>query len=82
MLDLETPGSRMSKLARSEQYFGRQFTLDEILADVDRVTDADVRRVAETVLAPSAFTLAAVGPFDQHPELQTSLEEAVHDGDA
>jgi len=82
MLDLETPGSRMSKLARSEQYFGRQFTLDEILEDVDRVTDADVRRVAETVLAPSAFTLAAVGPFDQHRELRTSLEEAVRDGDA
>jgi predicted Zn-dependent peptidase len=82
MLDLETPGSRMSKLARSEQYFGRQFTLDEILADVDGVTDADVRRVAGTVLAPAAFTLAAVGPFDRHPELRRSLEEAVRDGDA
>ena len=31
MLDLETPGSRMSKLARSEQYFGRQLSLDEII---------------------------------------------------
>jgi predicted Zn-dependent peptidase len=82
MLDLETPGSRMSKLARSEQYFGRQFTLDEILADVGRVTEADVRRVAETVLAPGAFTFAAVGPFDQYRDLRTSLEEAVRDGDA
>jgi predicted Zn-dependent peptidase len=82
MLDLETPGSRMSKLARSEQYFGRQFTLDEILADVDRVTEADVRRVAGTVLAPAAFTFAAVGPFDQYRELRRSLEEAVRDGDA
>jgi predicted Zn-dependent peptidase len=82
MLDLETPGSRMSKLARSEQYFGRQFTLDEILADVDRVTDVEVRHVAETILAPAAFTLAAVGPFDEHPELRTALEEAVRDGNA
>jgi len=82
MLDLETPGSRMSKLARSEQYFGRQFTLDEILADVDRVAEADVRRVAETVLAPGAFTFSAVGPFDQYRDLRTSLEEAVRDGDA
>jgi predicted Zn-dependent peptidase len=82
MLDLETPGSRMSKLARSEQYFGRQFTLDEILADVDRVTGADVRRVAETVLAPAAFTFAAVGPFEENPDLRRSLEEAVRDGDA
>ncbi|MHB8733216.1 MAG: M16 family metallopeptidase [bacterium] len=82
MLDLETPGSRMSKLARSEQYFGRQFTLDEILTDVDGVTEADVRRVAGTVLAPAAFTFAAVGPFDQYRELRKSLEEAVRDGDA
>jgi predicted Zn-dependent peptidase len=82
MLDLETPGSRMSKLARSEQYFGRQFTLDEILADVDRVTEADVRRVAGTVLAPAAFTFAAVGPFDQYRDLRGSLEKAVRDGDA
>jgi predicted Zn-dependent peptidase len=82
MLDLETPGSRMSKLARSEQYFGRQFTLDEILADVDHVRDADVRRVAETVLAPAALTLAAVGPFDHYPQLRRSLEEAVRDGHA
>lgn len=82
MLDLETPGSRMSKLARSEQYFGRQFTLDEILADVDRVSGADVRRVAEAVLAPGSLTLAAVGPFDRFPDLRTSLEEAVGGGDA
>ena len=82
MLDLETPGSRMSKLARSEQYFGRQFSLDEILMDVDRVGDGDVRRLAETVLAPGAYTFAAVGPFDGHRDLRRSLEEAVRDGDA
>jgi len=77
MLDLETPGSRMTKLARSEQYFGRQFTLDEMLADVERVTDADVRRVAEAVLTPGAYTFAAVGPFEQYPDLRAALEEAV-----
>lgn len=82
MLDLETPGSRMSKLARSEQYFGRQFTLDEILAAVDGVTEMDVRRVAGTVLDPAVFTFAAVGPFDQYQELTKALEGAVRDGDA
>jgi predicted Zn-dependent peptidase len=82
MLDLETPGSRMTKLARSEQYFGRQFTLDEMLGDVERVTEPEVRRVAAAVLAPDAYTFAAVGPFDEHPDLRTSLVEAFRDGDA
>jgi predicted Zn-dependent peptidase len=77
MLDLETPGSRMTKLARSEQYFGRQFTLDEMLADVERVTAADVTRVAEALFAQGAYTFAAVGPFEQRPELRASLEEEV-----
>jgi len=31
----------MTKLARSEIYFGRQITLDEILADVDGVQRED-----------------------------------------
>jgi predicted Zn-dependent peptidase len=77
MLDLETPGSRMTKLARSEQYFGRQITLDEIIADVDAVGCDDVRRVAEQLLLPDRLTLAAIGPFDQHPTLAADLRGAV-----
>ena len=79
MLDLETPGSRMSKLARSEQYFGRQLTLDELIADVDAVQVEDVRRVAAHLFDPDRMTLVAIGPFDQHPGLAESLEEAVRD---
>lgn len=77
MLDLETPGSRMTKLARSEQYFSRQATLDEILADVDAVGEEDVRRVAEILFAPGRMSLAAIGPFDRHPGLREDLEEIV-----
>jgi predicted Zn-dependent peptidase len=77
MLELETPGSRMSKLARSEQYFGRQISLDEIIADVEAVTGDDVRRVAEQLLVPGRMVLTAIGPFDEHPGLAQGLEEAV-----
>jgi hypothetical protein len=37
MLSLESSGSRMSHLARQEIYFGRQFSLDAIMAGVERV---------------------------------------------
>jgi predicted Zn-dependent peptidase len=74
MLGLETPGSRMTKLARSELYFGRQITLDEILADVDAVRGEDVRRLAEELLVLDRLALAAIGPFDQQPGLLDAIE--------
>jgi predicted Zn-dependent peptidase len=77
MLALETPGSRMSKLARSEQYFGRQITLDEIIADVDAVEGEAVRHLAESLLVPDRLALAAIGPFDQQPALIAAIEEEV-----
>ncbi len=77
MLALETPGSRMTKLARSEQYFGRQITLDEILGDVDAVRGEDVRRLAEELLVLDRLALATIGPFDQQPGLADGLEEEV-----
>src|SRR2546426_1313639 len=77
MLALETPGSRMSKLARSEQYFGRQITLDEILGDVDAVRGEDVRRVAEELLVLDRLVLSMIGPFDQQPGLAAAIEEEV-----
>ena len=47
MLSLESTSSRMSNLARQEIYFDRQFSLDETLDGIERVTREDVRRVAE-----------------------------------
>ena len=35
MLSLESTSARMSNLARQEIFFGRQFTLDEILERID-----------------------------------------------
>jgi len=51
MLSLENTGSRMSHLARQEIYFGRRFSLDEILAGIEGVTDDDVCRIAGSVFA-------------------------------
>jgi predicted Zn-dependent peptidase len=51
MLSLENTGSRMSHLARQEIYFGRRFSLDEIIAGIEAVTDEDVCRVAGAIFA-------------------------------
>jgi predicted Zn-dependent peptidase len=46
VLSLEYTGARMSQLAREEIYFGRSFTLDELLSGIEAVTGEDVRRIA------------------------------------
>ena len=46
VLSLEYTGARMSQLAREEIYFGRAFTLDELLSGIEEVTAADVQRIA------------------------------------
>ena len=46
MLSLENTSSRMSQLARQQLYFGRHFSLDEVLGAIDAVSAEDVQRVA------------------------------------
>jgi predicted Zn-dependent peptidase len=67
MLSLESTGSRMTRIAKQELYFGRAFTLDEILADIERVTLADLGRLAERLLG-EPLSLVALGP--KGPEIQ------------
>lgn len=49
MLSLENTSSRMNHMARQEIYFGRQFTLDEILERIEEVSAEDVQRVAREI---------------------------------
>jgi predicted Zn-dependent peptidase len=62
MLSLESTSSRMSNLARQEIYFDRQFSLDETLDGIERVSAADVRRVAEDLFVNGAMGATVVGP--------------------
>jgi predicted Zn-dependent peptidase len=62
MLSLENTASRMSHLARQEIYFDRHFGLDETLAGVQRVTVADVQRVASELFANGSLAATVLGP--------------------
>jgi predicted Zn-dependent peptidase len=74
MLGLESTGSRMSKLARSELYYGRQIDFDEILGRIDAVTVGDVRAMAAEAFRPDAVTMAAIGPFAARSAARADLE--------
>jgi predicted Zn-dependent peptidase len=71
MLSLENTGSRMSHLARQEIYFGRHFTLDEIMAGIEDVEKDDVQRIAGEIFSGglSMSVLGNLGKYRPRPAL-------------
>ncbi len=63
-LGLESSSSRMHRLGRTELVLGDVPTLDELVAEVEAVTNDDVARVIRRVVVDEARILAVVGPFD------------------
>ena len=61
MLGLESSSARMSNLARQQMYYGRFATVDEITADVSRVTPADIQRLANDLLQGDRISLTMLG---------------------
>jgi predicted Zn-dependent peptidase len=64
-LSLESSGSRMHRIGRSEVTLGEIPSLDELVVRINAVTAQDVARVVERVLAGGDRTLAVVGPFTE-----------------
>jgi len=61
MLSLESTASRMSNLARQEMYFGRFFSLDELMDGIEAVSADDVLRIARTFFEPRSIALTILG---------------------
>ncbi|MBI5748144.1 MAG: insulinase family protein [Nitrospinae bacterium] len=62
MLSLESSSSRMNQLAKQEMYFERFFSLDEIIDEIEKVTEEKIRRLANRLFDNSFFNLAVLGP--------------------
>lgn len=65
VLSDEDPGSKMSRLGRSELVLGYPITLDEILSETAAVTLEEVSDLAKSVLDGAGQTTVVVGPFDE-----------------
>jgi len=61
MLALESTSSRMSNLARQHMYFGRQFTLHEIIRGIEAVSVEGVHALGRNLFRDTPVALAAVG---------------------
>ena len=64
MLSLESTSSRMSNLARQELYFGRFFSLDEILAGIEAVTSEELQSLARRYFQPGHIAVTVLGPLN------------------
>jgi predicted Zn-dependent peptidase len=61
MLSLESTSSRMSNLGRQEIYFDRQFSLDETVEGVERVSADDLQRVATDLFRSGELSATVLG---------------------
>ncbi|HEX8172000.1 MAG TPA: pitrilysin family protein [Thermoanaerobaculia bacterium] len=77
LLSLESTVSRMSGIARQEYYFGRQYSPDEIIAAIDRVTLEDIQSIARTVVDPESLSLTLLGNVKDPGITARALSEAV-----
>ncbi|HET6369879.1 MAG TPA: pitrilysin family protein, partial [Nitrospiria bacterium] len=60
MLSMESTSARMSKLAKEEIYFGRYFTLEEVLGEIDKV-EGTIQKLAYDLFNPAYYSLTALG---------------------
>ena len=55
LLGLETSDSRMSRVAKNEIYFQRDFPLAEVAARIDATTNDEIVALAERLVRPTAW---------------------------
>jgi predicted Zn-dependent peptidase len=61
----ESNENQMARLAQGEFHFGRYAPLQEILDGIDRVTPADIQKLADEIFQKSQMTLTLHGPVPE-----------------
>jgi len=64
MLSLESTSSRMSNLARQEMYFGKFFSLDELIESIEAVTADHIQAIAQKFFDQKQIALTVLGNLD------------------
>lgn len=64
MLGLENMSNRMMRLGRHEIYFERYFTLDEMIGQMEQVTEEDLLAISRELFVPDNFSTVVLVPED------------------
>jgi predicted Zn-dependent peptidase len=65
LLSLESSDNLMTRLAKNEIYFGGYLTVENVLKEIDRVEEAEVRTLAKDLFDDAHFCLTVLGPLDE-----------------
>jgi predicted Zn-dependent peptidase len=64
LLSLDSMSTRMTRIGKSMLSYDRVISPAEVVEMVEKVTDADTRRIGAEILGSGDFAYAAVGPFE------------------
>jgi predicted Zn-dependent peptidase len=67
VLGLESTSSRMSWMTKSEFYYNRIITVDEVFEKINKVTNDDIVRLAQQYFRDEYLTLAVIGDMEELP---------------
>ncbi len=65
LLSTESTDNRMSRLAKSEIYYNKYLPLEEVVAEIDRVTSCDIQQLSCTLFDSSYLTYTFLGPLKE-----------------
>jgi len=74
LLSTESTSNRMSKLAMNEVYFGKQLEMEEVIRNIDGVTEDDVLATSQSLFRPEVISLTILGDVDRESLSRINLE--------
>ena len=67
MIASESNDNQMVRMAQNETHFGRYIPMDEVINNVEAVTEKDILELAESLFQDNRFALTLLGPVtDKH----------------
>lgn len=73
VLALESSNSRMSYMARSQFYYDKIVTIDDVIKKIDKIKMEDIIRLANEFFRDEYLNLAVIGDLDKLPFERLSL---------
>lgn len=72
-LSLESAGSRMTRIGRTELCLGRNISPEEVIQGITSVTQDQIQQLAGRLFKPENFILSTIGPLDKPEDIQKYL---------